>query len=680
MVSDDSAGTSKEPSVNEQNTVAARPKKSKKWKWILLILILAGGSWVAYQMYFRSYTNGPRINPLNLVPEGAVLILETDQPYNVWNELSATKLWKILQKDEEWKDYGEQLASVEASLADFDRVLDLLTNRKLYLSVHPYGRNEVDLLFVLDMDGLGILRTWLTRGTHITQRQFQGKTIYEQFDPSTKETLYFCFENNFLIGSFTHTLVEASISGQQEAALSRSLDFIAIRKKVVGEGLIRLYLNYEALFPYLASSMGTDDQDVLKSQLPFLFSGFYLDIEEKALSLEGYSNYVDSTNSYVYLMSDIGKSDLDIARVAPARTSVLLSFGFDSFSRFYEKLQERLKKDQELVGDYESYTRKTEKFLDISIEDDLVAWIANEVALIQIESDQFKSETAFVLKAKNASLAREKMAFLNQQIRRKTPVRFKEVDYRGYPVNFMSVKGLFNLVLGRLFKRFDRPYYTIINEYVIFSNQPNVLRLIIDSWVSENTLSEIPSFQAFVNELGEDHNALLYLRPPLLERTNTGLLDEGTIQLVKSKQSILSSFPQSAFKLQSSGKFFKTQTVLSIESLEKEMDLMEVPTPVINYDSIWQADPGEQIEVTEIEIVDLGAKKQTEPFDTGLPKYEVDIKDGQKHGSYFEYHESGELKIKGKYKNDLKEGIWKYYDLDGKMVKREKYKSGELIQ
>ena len=654
-----------------------RPKKkSRKWAWVLIIALLMVGGWYSY----HSLLGSPRINPLNLIPSDAIFILETDRPYDVWTELNTTELWKILQKDEEWREHGEKLASLESTLSDFDRALNLLTNRTFYLSAHPYRKNKLDYLFVLDMEGLAALRTWLTRGDYVTKRQFEGKTIYEQFHPESKETFYFSFQNNFLVASSTHTLVEASLIEQAEASLNRSFDFIDVRKQVIGEGLVRLYLNYNSLFAHLQSRIGREDTEIIRKQLPFLFSGFYFDVQEEVIFLEGYSNYIDSVFTYLHLLTDVGEGNLDIASVAPSETSVLFSLGFDSFTKFHKKLSKRLKEDEEVGEDYESYIRKTEKFLDINIEKDLIEWVDDEVALIQIESKSFTSETAFIIKAKKASLAKEKMEFLNRQVRKKTPVRFKAVTYRDYTINFMSVKGLFNLILGNLFKKFDRPYYTIIDEYVIFSSQPNVLRSIIDGWISKNTLDKMPAFQKFKRELGEDHCALLYLQPPLLERTNTSLLDDGAIQLIKSKQGLLSHFPQSAFKINSAGNFFKTKSLLSILPVErKTIPSPEVTTYTINYDSIWQIDPGDQIEVGEIEIVDLGAKKQSESFEKGLPKYEVDIKNGQKHGNYFEYHETGELKIKGKYKNDLKDGLWKYYDIDGKLVNREKYKQGQLI-
>jgi antitoxin component YwqK of YwqJK toxin-antitoxin module len=49
-----------------------------------------------------------------------------------------------------------------------------------------------------------------------------------------------------------------------------------------------------------------------------------------------------------------------------------------------------------------------------------------------------------------------------------------------------------------------------------------------------------------------------------------------------------------------------------------------------------------------------------------------------KHGPYFYYYEGGKLKISGNFKNDKKDGIWKYYDENGKMIKSETYLNGEL--
>lgn len=42
-----------------------------------------------------------------------------------------------------------------------------------------------------------------------------------------------------------------------------------------------------------------------------------------------------------------------------------------------------------------------------------------------------------------------------------------------------------------------------------------------------------------------------------------------------------------------------------------------------------------------------------------------------KNGVYNEWYESGALKVSGRYLNDVKDGVWIYYDLNGAILKRE---------
>ena len=43
------------------------------------------------------------------------------------------------------------------------------------------------------------------------------------------------------------------------------------------------------------------------------------------------------------------------------------------------------------------------------------------------------------------------------------------------------------------------------------------------------------------------------------------------------------------------------------------------------------------------------------------------------------YYENGQLKLKGNYKDDKRNGFWEYYDENGRLTKRENYKDGELL-
>ena len=665
---------------SEQEFSKKKASIRSKLIWVLITSFLLLGMWQLYKL-INPEIAGPRIHPLSLVPVDALFILETDQPYKLWSEINQTKIWKLLQNDSEWNEYGQMMTELESTLSDFDQALDILTNRTIYISAHSYRSKDSDLLFVFDLEGLGVIQTWMTSLDHVTKRSFAHNIIYEKLDIDSKETLYFSFEDNYLIASFTHSLVEASILSKDQATLTRSFDFLDIQKKVLGEGLVRIYMNYESIYDYLGTTIDLDDFLDLKKSLPLKYSGFFFDVDKSSLLLEGYSNFSDSLFTYLNIFPDAGTGQLEIAQVIPSNTSIYLSFGFNSFKNFYQSLFDQLSKDPVSGTTYVSYTEKTERFLGIKMEEDIADWIDDEIALIQFESKN-DSETAMIIKAKNAALAKEKMSYLSHQIKRKTPVRFKSVLYRNYEINYMAVKGLFNLILGKLFTKFDRPYYSIIDEFVIFSDSPEVLRRIIDDWQNKSTLANVPAYQKFSESLGSEHSALLYVQLELLGDSKNGLIDDETIDFLKSKSSMISHFPQFGFNISPFGRMFETKMLLSIEGQDlRSVFKNSIPFPSleINYDSIFQIDPGEPIIIEEIEVLDLGAKKQSDTYEEGTTKFELEVKDGLKHGNYFEYYITGELKVKGKYKNDLKEGIWKYYTVDGKLEKKEKYKKGEMI-
>ena len=55
-------------------------------------------------------------------------------------------------------------------------------------------------------------------------------------------------------------------------------------------------------------------------------------------------------------------------------------------------------------------------------------------------------------------------------------------------------------------------------------------------------------------------------------------------------------------------------------------------------------------------------------------------KGGMRQGVYREYYEIDQIKTDGTYKDDKKNGIFKEYSMDGRVIKKEEYRMGELIQ
>jgi antitoxin component YwqK of YwqJK toxin-antitoxin module len=52
---------------------------------------------------------------------------------------------------------------------------------------------------------------------------------------------------------------------------------------------------------------------------------------------------------------------------------------------------------------------------------------------------------------------------------------------------------------------------------------------------------------------------------------------------------------------------------------------------------------------------------------------------GLKQGPYKEYYDNDAIKSEGNYKDDKKDGTFKQYAEDGRVIKKEEYRNGELM-
>ena len=66
-------------------------------------------------------------------------------------------------------------------------------------------------------------------------------------------------------------------------------------------------------------------------------------------------------------------------------------------------------------------------------------------------------------------------------------------------------------------------------------------------------------------------------------------------------------------------------------------------------------------------------------YDNGSLWWEGYASNGKRDGSITVFYESEKVKYKGQYASDSKEGLWTYFDEDGKEDKKECYLNNELV-
>lgn len=655
----------------------------KKFIIILLVLgVLLGGVY----FYFFHLTPIKKNNPLAAVPSNAAIIVSMDNPLKQWQSMTDNDIWDYLKTNPFLSSIGKSIDSLNTEIKKNSVLWDLTAARPMVISFHNIRAEEYEILYTVDLQKatqLSFLKDYIGEfigdNAKVYTRDYQGTEIIEFSFNGSPEVYYLSLNENLLIFSTTHALIEKSIEERSSTEIIRNLDFIEVSKYMNADALT-IYLQQKHFAKFLEKFADIAEQkETLKFFTYSNFVGLNTNVGDNYITINGYSDLPDNEENLLLSLLDAGKGEINLGAIVPENASTFMSLGFSDAKSFYNNLEAFLKSG-ESGDEYEENKRKLEKFLDISIEENIISWIDNEMGLIQLNSNSNKNlvELAVAIRYKDRDDLNENLELIEKKIRRKTPVKFKGIDYKGYSIKFLSIKGFFKLLFGKIFSSIDKPYYVVLEDYIVFSNSPKTLGKIITATMDNKTLNSTKEYAAFMEEFNHESNLFVYASAEELLTDAKRALDDKSWQSMKTHKKYIEGFPLLGIQL------LPEHDLLSYRLQLKHLDNIEQEKWQSLLKELNGASEPEETDLSEVSedyIIavenilpeDLNDKKLTESFANGQLKFEVPLKDGLKHGRYDEFDSLGNLIIKGRYKNDQKSGTWKFYDSEGKLVDKEKY-------
>jgi hypothetical protein len=635
-------------------------------------------------IYFLYLQPVKKNNPLIAVPADASIIFQLENPFEQWQELSDNDIWNYLKKDPYFAELGQEMDELTEDMRANEALYELIINRPMVMSIHKTRPDDYDFLYVIDLQRatqFNFIKNYIKNFSEdiekVYTRNYKEQEIIEISFKDDPTRYYLYIYENLLSLSSTHTILEQSIDQIKEPIIARNLDFIDLSSEL-GTNDINMYINYRQLANYLKIWMA-DDPEASTDFFPMLkYSGMALEATDQRFSVSGYSIVNKEQPNLLTALMNAGTGEINVGTIVPDNASYFMSLGFDNSKDFYENMIAVLQAEED-GEEYMKSKEKIEGYLKISIEDDFLSWMDDEIALIQLNSNsnRNKVELAVAIKHNDLDDTKERLAYIEQQIRKKTPVKFKGIDYKGQQIHFLSIKGFFKMMFGKAFEGIDKPYYTIMEDYVVFSNSPRTLGKIIMAVQENRTLDNTKEYAVFMENFAYESNLFVYLSANELLSDAQRLLDRESRQELKVHSPYFKSFPMMGMQLSAEGDLLKHQLqanylnhaeISSWNALIKEIQQDEVA--FVGAEAMEEED---LIAAEQILPEDLNSKTFIEYYGNEQIKFEVDLKDGLKHGRYFEYDSLGNVIVKGRYRDDEKSGTWKFYDGEGELVKKERY-------
>ena len=657
----------------------------KKFLIIILVLILGAGIYAAYD-YFNTVKNK---DPFSLVPEDAIYMLECKDPANNWHSFSKSEEWKFLKTNPIFSGINEKANMLDSLMDQNASLLKLIGSRNLIISAHKISSTGIDFLYVIDLQRAAKANPLLTRletifnlmGYHIKTSQYSGTPIIEVFFPLKRERIYIGLYSNQAIVSYSSSLIHKSIDQATKGYWNKNQAFNEIDEQT-SAGICKLYINYPWFYRYLRSFMDADNLPLKGVCHDLSLSAMRFDLTNFGIDLNGYTQVNDSSNSYLRALLRSGSHATLVQKVLSDRTAFILNLGFSNADEFYSNLETAFRASPASYAEFDEAKKRIEGYFGINLRKNFFSWMDGEVAFVQNEPSGLGHLNEFVvaIRASNIANAQENLNFIEERIRKRSPVKFKHIDYHGFSIHYLHMNGLFSLMFGKMFEKLQKPYYTIIDDYVIFSNSAETLLGMIEDYRNQKTLANDIEFQNFQNSLDKSSTVFSYINMPKLFPLLHNFASTSTFQHLQQNKEYVNCFAQDGFTLKSDNGKFATQISIhfvqpniAIQSKSNIPDSLKTDSEAVVI--------GNLSEVQQFAIEKLEGniyREYFEPIDSSKIKSEVEMRNGVKEGRYKQFDSLGHLIIRGKYDKGKKTGIWRYFNEQGFKIRKEKYKDGIL--
>jgi hypothetical protein len=635
----------------------------KRLFWIVPILVIAG-IW----LYFK-YSPAETIDGLEVIPADAMYVIDCDEPIENWKIISGHRMWQGIKTHPFLEDLTEQANYLDTLIANNAILFKALGHRRLIISAHKTTRTDYDFLFVVDLKNTGKKEVALTAikelyelsGYTVTGKEYKGNTVYSAFE-GNEEPLHFVQHHQQLICSYRLSFVHKALSDKPESKLINDERFQKQLKQFSRDGLGQVYFNYN-LLDQLAMCYMDDGLDVMQDIGNMTsYSMLNLHQNDNNWQVDGVTA-LDSSPSFLKAVVSSSPRASSATKILSNRTAWYLSLNFKSFKTFQEEL---FRSDEELRSAYETNSKRLGTLLDISVEEDLVSWIGTEVTVAQMRKNKVlgKDDNYVILaRTSDIQLAEDRLNHISEQIKARTPAKFKQIEYRTHVIRYLDIKGFFKTFMGEAFNKIYRPYYLILEDYVVFSNSPYTLVGLIEDYENKRCLVYDQSLPEI-----EPANLILYYSPTNLHPALAPLINTESKGEYNKNKVYFDQFSHGLITLKKHGSEVSTLLLLQQASKPDE-ESVKVENEYTQLYRKYAVERDANNESFVLEWIYDGVYIRRYPGSDQV-NIEASTKNGVLHGSYTEYYKSGEVKVQGKYKNGQKKGTWKYFSEDGSTSRR----------
>ncbi len=442
---------------------------------------------------------------MHTIPDDAPFVFQFNNDKSFYDIFNGDKLFVSLIG----KPQLGQLDTLRQQLQENPLLEKYFTGQNLFISVHPSKTNDIDLLLTLSaasgFDGslFGQLAKQANSGMSVTPMHLRDKTGYDININLLKKHFYIInTEDNIFSGSFSKELIERCAADKNK---KKEQSFVLLSEKQNANSLASLYVNYNRLSPLFDQLFRNKNTDVFKSLrlLPGL-AALTQNYRTDALMFSGITN-IQRNEPASYLTLFAGQQPVvnHLKDIFPSTTAYSINFSVSKPLKFAADLSNWQDK-----GGFKVERGKLFEKVDAETGENIKTafdkLLANEFAII---TTRYFEKFAFIT-VNDGSKLKSLMTVVSKMMDENTG----QLNYEKLPF----------FLLGDAFSVFRRPYFMVIDNYLILANSTGELKSFKDIYINRKFLSQNDKYEQFDNLLAERSNVAFFFHLknalPVLER------------------------------------------------------------------------------------------------------------------------------------------------------------------
>nr|WP_319398045.1 DUF3352 domain-containing protein [uncultured Carboxylicivirga sp.] len=708
----------------------------KIFKYFLYLLGICALFIIGFFVYLQ-FLKVDKLTPLQAMQSESVIVIESKNLTSAWREIKQSDLWESMLEADYLEEYKANMMTFDSLMAENAMVRSIFKDRPLAISVQMLNNQEFETVFAVDIGKYGKLsilpQLASAMNFELKKRLVDSTSVYSVCYDKPTDIIHLSIYENLLIGSLSGKLIDQTIHSMNKQVCFNTNKFTEVNSEI-SSGMVNFYINYSQLARF-AGSIAPDLKESMKGVCDILaYSSLVTELKDKDINLTGLTNYYDTIPSIVdaIIKADAGK--LEAQNILPSETALFLSLNTSNFQLFYDDLIKQYRQvDSVNYTVYMAGKIMAENWLGLKFDDVLFSWMQGEFTLakLQPQSNAREMDALLAIRATNIDDAKEQMNTLLQHIKKRTPVKFDQIEYRNHEIHLLQMRGFFKMFAGKLMHGIEKPYFTFIDNYVVFSNSANTLMNTIDDYLVGNTLARSSSFKSFFDKFDDESNFSLFIQTPKVYQHLYQYSDVRSKKSLRKNKNLIINFPNIGWQLNANGKMFETKLIAQHDEnalMYEELETMQKDAEELYIDEYrelkfkmrldetfpwhegnvqyWASNP---TRVQDSLIIHEGEMRDSLPqglwrnyyyssnissaipYDDGkvdgmaifyfdddkhTVKAEIEYDDDILDGKYIEYYSNGRKKAELEFDDGLFDGEGIYYYRNGQIKIEGKYKNG----